>query len=927
MRQKIIAVVLALAAFFALVPPANASFGFQELEFGFRDAGGADVNQAGSHPFGVVSKFELNTVPDPDHVELPDGGQLKDVVVELPPGLVGDPTAVPTCPDADFTSVTAWRSDCPNDSVVGIGTFHAAPNSAPGIFDAPIYNLDPPPGVALELGFVITTIPVTLDVRINPEPPYNAIATGTNVSEVGIVYGAELDLWGNPLDSAHDPLRGTCLAIERTSPDEPASNGDCPVEGIEEKALVTLPRACTGPLFTNFEADSWEQPGAWVSEETETPGMEGCEELGLDASIESQPTTQSASSSSGLDFDLNVEDEGLIDPSKNAGSDIQKAVVTLPEGVTVNPSQANGLGACTEAGYKSLGPASEAGEGCPESSKVGSVEVQTPLLEGRTLHGAIFLAEPYENPTNSLIGLYLTLREPQRGIFVKLAGKVEADARTGRLTTTFENLPQLPFGHFHLHFNQGPRAPLVTPSRCGTYATEALLTPWANPAEPVRTTSTFTIDSGSGGGPCPLTGASPFSPSFEAGTLNPAAGDFSPLVMRIRRSDAEQELSAFSAQLPPGLLAKIAGTSQCPQGSIEAAAARSGTEEKASPSCPAASRIGTTYAGAGVGPELTYVPGALYLAGPYRGAPLSVAAVVPALAGPFDLGTVVVQEGLTVNPVSGEAEITTATPLPRILSGIPLALRDLRIVVDRPQFTLNATGCETESTRATLWGAGADPLEAGDELAVATVARYQATGCRSLDFKPRFSLVFKGSMRRTGNPAITTVVRPRGGDSNIGRAVVKLPPSELIDNAHINNPCTRVQFSADACPKKSILGHARAITPLLDSPLEGPVYFRSNGGERELPDIVADLRGQFHIVLIGFIDSNKGSIRTTFASVPDAPVTKFTLRLYGGRRGLLENNSYLCRHEQRIDVRLEGHNGRRYQLQPRLRKPGCHPKK
>jgi hypothetical protein len=910
-----LAIASALAA--AAAAPASASFGFEDLGLTFSDAAGAPAAQAGVHPFAVTTRFQMNRIPDPDREVLPDGGTAKDVIVKLPPGLVGNPTAVPRCPDADFTEVSEWKSGCPDSSVVGYATVSvAAVTTVPGDFDTAVYNLTPGPGVPLKLGFVVTTVPVTLDVSISPDPPHNAIARAANIAQVGVFYGTELTLWGNPADPAHDPYRGSCLERDQESPGHPASGGNCPA-GVPNRPLLTLPRSCSGPLETFFEADPWLDPGAWVAGKATTPTLEGCDGLEFEPTIGAEPSTKSAASPSGLDFDLEVDDKGLTDPSGTAPSDIKKAVVTLPEGMTVNPSQAGGLGACSTEEYGRETLASEPGDGCPSTSKIGSVEVQTPLLEGETIKGSLYLARPYENPSGSLLAVYMVLRDPKLGIFVKRAGKVEpaaAGANAGQLTTTFDDLPELPFSHFHLNFYSGERSPLVTPSACGKYTTTALLTPWARPAETYTTSSTFEIISGPGGAPCPPSPL-PFDPAFTAGSLDPAAGSYSPFDMRITRNDGDQDLTKLSSVLPPGLIGRLAGVAKCPDAAIEAARAKTGTEELAMPSCPGNSHLGTVLAGAGVGSALTYVNGDVYLAGPYRGAPLSVAVITPAAAGPFDLGNVVVREALDLDPATAEVQIDGASdPIPQILAGIPLKLRDLRIHIDRPDFMLNPTNCEPLAVKASLFGSSLDLSSPFDGTLASRAELYQAAGCGRLGFKPRLSLKLSGGTRRNTQPALRAVLRPRAGDANVARAAVTLPRSVFLEQAHIGTVCTRVQFAADACPKGSIYGRARAFTPLLDEPLEGPVYLRSSNNL--LPDLVASLNGVVAMELDGRIDAVKGRIRTTFQSTPDAPVSKFVLRMYGGKKGLITNSQDLCKRTNRAKVSLRGQNGKSLGLRP-----------
>ncbi|HEY4563777.1 MAG TPA: hypothetical protein VIJ36_12410, partial [Thermoanaerobaculia bacterium] len=514
-------------------------------------------------------------------------------------------------------------------------------------------------------------------------------------------FRAKVTVWGVPADPAHDSERGSCRL----------EGGNCPSGLAEEVAFLTLPTDCGEPLAFGFRADSWQNPGAFVFSEAVMgePGPpqipSGCETLGFEPAISAQPTTTQASSASGLDFAIDVDDPGLTDPAENADATIRRATVTLPAGMTLNPSAAEGLGACTRAEFAAETLAS--GPICPAASKIGSAEAESPLLKGELLEGSLYLATPYDNPFGSLVALYLVIRDPERGILVKLPGKVSLDPADGQITTTFGAdpfpIPQLPFSHFRFHFRSGPRAPLSTPPECGPHTITAVMLPSSGGA-PLTTTSTFTTTSGPGGGPCPA-GALPFAPGFEAGSASSRAGSYSPFQMRLTRSDGQQEITRLSSILPPGVTGKIAGLTPCPQGALAAAAAKAGSLELALPSCPASSLVGHSQSGSGTGASLTYVPGFLYLAGPYRGAPLSIAAIVPAVAGPFDLGTVVVQEGLDLNQSTGEVEVDGAgSPIPRFLQGVPLELRDLRLDVDRPDFTLTPTSCETSSTRAAVTG-------------------------------------------------------------------------------------------------------------------------------------------------------------------------------------------------------------------------------
>jgi hypothetical protein len=560
---------------------------------------------------------------------------------------------------------------------------------------------------------------------------------------------------------------------------------------------------------------------------------------------------------------------------------------------------------------------------CPDAAKIGTVEVTSPLLtkvnpdgtvptdpEGNpipeTLPGSVYLAAQHDNPFHSLLAIYIVVNDPERGILVKLPGHVEADPKTGQLTTTVEESPQLPFEDFKLHFFKGDRAPLRTPATCGHYETTTELTPWSHievneegeefEGTPIATPADhYEISAAPGGGAC-LTSASsePNAPHFSAGTLSPTAGAYSPFVLKLSRADGSQELHALNVTLPPGLTGKLAGVGECSEAQIAAAKAREhegdGAAERESPSCPAATEVGTVDVAAGAGPSPFHVSGHAYLAGPYRGAPLSMVIVTPAVAGPFDLGTVVVRAGLYLNPET--AQITVKSDeIPHILDGIPLDVRSIAVNIDRNQFTLNPTSCNPFAVTGTAFAASSE---------AALTTPFQVGGCRALAFRPHLAISLKGATRRAGHPALRAVLTypKRGSYANIARAKVTLPHSEFLDQGHIGTVCTKVQFAegstpGEKCPAASIYGFARATTPLLDQPLEGPVYLRSS--THKLPDLVAALNGQIQIALAGKVDTGRGGgIRNSFEVVPDAPVSKFVLSMQGGHKGLLVNSENLC---------------------------------
>jgi len=962
-KTKLALALLAAALAAALgAAPAGAAFGISQFDFRFEEADGSAATQAGSHPYAIETFFEVNHHPEEKGesvFEFPDGGDIKDLIVEAVRGFTGDTTAVPRCPAVDLLTLVGNLPSCTPETAVGVtSAFLGEPGNGFAV-PATIYNISPPPGVPVRLGFVTVGVPVVIDVSVKPAPDYNVQAALRNIPQPLTVFGGAAQIWGVPADPAHDYARGDCvggafrsseyilegrLNLKRGAEAEAAKQ--CPSEAAV-KPLLTLPRACSGPLESRYELDAWDNPGLFasggaLSHELSEPfapiGFGGCGELEFDPGISAVPSTDSAETGSGLDFELDFEDEvdgaasGLTDPEGIAASDLKRIAVTLPEGMTVNPSIGEGLGVCTPADLEGETLASQPGQGCPDASKIGTVSVKTPIVEGE-VEGSVFLAQQddpatatpgAENPFDSLIAFYILLRDRDLGVLVKVPAKVEPDPRSGQLVTTVDEAPQVPFERFRFHFHEGRRAPLITPPACGTYTTRAELTPWARPGETVTRSASFRIERGSGGGPCPPPGTPPFAPGFEAGSRNNSAASYSPFDMRLIRHDGEQDMTRFSATLPPGVLGRLAGVGRCPEAALAAVRARSGRAELASPSCPQGSLIGHTVAGAGVGEALTYVPGFLYLAGPYHGDPLSVAAITPAVAGPFDAGTVLVRVALTVDPVSGEvkADGAASDPIPHILKGIVLKVRDLRVHVDRPQFTLNPTSCAPESTRAKLWGSFRDVFDPADDVAVDLSARYQAADCARLAFRPRLALALRGGTRRGAHPALHAVLRAQPGQANLRRTAVRLPRSAFLEQAHIRTICTRVQFAAGPgngarCPQGAVYGHVRAYTPLLEEPLEGPAYLRSSN--HKLPDLVFALHGIVDIEASARIDSIRGGIRATFSAVPDAPLSRVVVDMQGARKGLIVNSRNLCAARSRAQVRLDAHSGKRRTLHPLLR--------
>jgi hypothetical protein len=915
-------VLIALALF---ASPANAAFGIDEFDVTYSGQDGAPQSQAGSHDFDLATRFSFATKPAPGGGIVPDD-TVKDLVTSLPAGLIADPSAVPYCSTADFMRIDVVHpnSACPNAS--GIGVLRVRPLAPGGKEElGPAFNLIPPPGVLAKIGFIFFRVPVVMEIRVNQDPPYNLIASLRNTSTAESIGGAGVTLWGVPASSRHDRERSACLDTEET----------CPLE-IAERPFLTLPRSCTGPLASSYEASSWQEPNVFLSGEAESHddavppnphGLSGCGRLAFAPKIAAKPTTLAAGSPTGLDFSLDVQDEGLLSPDGLAAADIEKAIVTLPEGFSVNPSVAEGLEVCSEAELSRETAFSDPGDGCPNAAKIGTVSADSPVLR-EELRGGLYLATPYENPSGSLIALYVVLRNPLTGVIVKQPLEVRADPVTGQLTTIADQMPQLPFSSFSLHFREGTRSPLASPPACGTYEVGAELYP-SSGTPPITTSSAFQIISGPAGGPCPPGGLPPFKPGLIAGSLNNAAGRFSPFNVRMFRSDPEQEITRFSIKLPPGIVAKLAGVPYCSERAIAAAKARTGprggAEELRRPSCSAQSLIGKSLAGFGVGPSLTYAPGRLYLAGPYNGAPLSVVAITSGTVGPFDLGTVVIREAFQVDPETGEVFIdsTGSDPIPHIIKGIPVHLRDIRAYADRAQFVLNPTSCKRTSTASTLLGAGLNFGSATDDRPLTVSTPFQAADCAALSFKPRLSLKLKGGTKRGDHPAFTATLRMNGiGEAGVKSAQVTLPSSEFIENAHFKTICTRAQFKAgdvpgEKCPTGSIYGQAKVSTPILAEPLQGPIFLRSS--EHKLPDMVTALdANQIDVVLSAHIDSVRGRLRASFESIPDAPLSSATFQLKGGAKGLFVNSTNLCKATHRARVSFAAQNGKSKHWSPAL---------
>ncbi|HET8861793.1 MAG TPA: hypothetical protein VFM94_00910 [Solirubrobacterales bacterium] len=854
-----------------------------------------NYTQAGGHPLLGLSETAVNQkralVPEPGSAgPLTPVDYLRQIVVEVPPGVVGNALALPElCPTVEDVR----SANCPPGSV--IGGIEILLTGFPSPVKVPIYAIEPEFGTPAQFAFADPAANLyTFSPRLRPDDGYAIDFELAPAPKVGFQEATVTlcDFGGNKSGSSFTGCK---------TKDEVGAN---------PKPLFTNPTRCGVELVTRARLNSWEDPTFISAPPFKNAKITGCGAVPFEPQMSFDPSSREADSPTGMDIELSMPTDGLEDSSGISQSNLRQATIAFPRGMAVNPSAGQGLAACSAAQIK-LGTNDPIE--CPESSRIGSVEIQTPLIED-TLEGSVYVARQGE-VQGSLVGFYLVFDSPENGILIKMPAKVTPDPGTGQLTATVSESPQAPFSAVRMHFPAGPRATLLTPPTCGTYEIKATLVPWSG-GKSVPQTSSFKVDRGPGGGPCP---SDALAPKLRAGTSNPTAAQTGAFTLQLSRDDGSQRFKALDIDMPPGLSAYLKGVPYCPDAVLDAISPALGTGQAQidNPSCPAASLVGSAIAGAGAGPDPFYArDGRAYLAGPYRGAPLSIAVVAPAVAGPLDLGNVVVRNAVFLDPETAQASIVS-DPIPTILHGLLLDIRDIQVAIDRPNFILNPTNCEPASVAAEVSGEGGAKASASD--------RFQVGGCESLAFKPKLSIRLFGGTKRGGHPALEGVLEAAPGEANISGASVAIPRSEFLDQAHIRTICTRVQFAAKACPKGSIYGHATATTPLLDYPVSGPVYLRSS--DHKLPDLVVALRGPDHqpieAVVVGRVDSIKGQIRTTFESAPDVPLTKFVLNMQGGKKGLLINSRGICAQTNRATVRLEGHNGMSAESRPPVKSNKC----
>jgi uncharacterized repeat protein (TIGR01451 family) len=885
---------------------------------------GSPVTQAGAHPYNMTVDFKLNNVGN-NPLET-----VKKISLDLPKGLAVNPQATPVrCTESDLQSRL-----CPDASAVGLvhltlGVFGFAQPS----FKTPLYNMVAPKGTPAVFGIDAAAVPAFVHVigHVRADGGYALSASADNILEFGGLQGISVDLWGDPSDPSHGFRRGRCALF--------VNDSTCAV-APQLTPFLTMPSACSGPLETTVHVSSWQHPEGEISTTIPTTdvdgnpvGVTGCDQLAFAPTVSAQPGTQAADSPTALDVELKVPQTD--DHDQLATSNLKTAKVVLPVGMAVNPSSADGLASCTPA---QIGLGTESAPACPDASKVGAVSIQTPLVPD-PLPGAVYIAEQNDNPFNSLLALYIVVNDPVTGVLLKLAGKVAPDPDTGQLTATFNDNPQLPFSSFKLHFIGGERAPLISPPSCGTYQVTSEMSPWSaadpdNPtlAEIVHSTDSFSITTGPDGRPCPdYSDPAQFAPEFSAGTVTPQAGAYSPFVLKVTRPDGQQSLKEIAVTLPLGLTAKLAGVPRCLQSAIVPGVG-------GSTSCPAGSQVGTVTVGAGAGGTPFFLKDQpVYLTDGYDGAPFGLVIDTHALAGPFDLGHVVVRTKLSIDPITTQVS-ADAEPLPSIIDGIPLHIRSVALTMDRSTFVLNPTSCAAQTVAGQITGGGASFADPADDTVKDVASAFQVGGCSTLDLKPKLAIGLTGKGQTTDgkHPGVHAVVSQTPGQANLKKVVVSLPLSLALDPDNAQALCEFTDGSKidPSCPIGSVVGQATARTPILDQALTGPVYFvknirtdaKSGRQIKTLPKLVIPLTGEngVRLNLVGTSSVVDNRLVTTFDQIPDAPVSDFMLDINGGKHGILVvSGTDICKATQVAGQQISGQNGKQLVSNVYLQTSAC----
>lgn len=888
--RRVAVALVAMAALLVVAAPAWGSYGFSSFEVHMTNEDGSPDTQAGSHPYAVTTEFVMNTTKAPTEfrgeLTVPDENQ-RNMTIDMPAGFVGNPTAVATCPRPDLS-----KNECPADSQVGV--VHLTLSDTTFVFTSyytGVYNLATRDGEAADLAFQVQGVPIHMDMSVRSESDYGVQVKLLNVPDSLPFSAVKLTLWGTPGAPSHDAERGqTCENLgeafklcEPTEPGPPAGSGNA--------AFLTMPTSCGAPLVTTTSSDSWQHPETYVKASYTGEAMSGCNRLGFAPTIHVTPDNSSAGASTGLKVRISLPQNENGD--QYATSALKALKIELPDGLAINPSGAAGRAACSDA---QLGIGTSAPVSCPSASRIGTITIHTPLLD-EPLKGGVFIGQPKPGDPYRL---FFAPESSKHGVVVRLQASVIANSVTGHLTVELDDAPQLPVSDVAVEMEGGPHALLRNPTACGTAISTVEVTPWAAPGiAPAGSESSYTVS-----GQC---GAKPFAPKLVAGSAEPQAGASSPFDLTVLRGDGEQQLGDVAVQLPPGLLGKISSVAQCPAAEAQAGA------------CPAASEVGTVSVAAGAGGDPLWVPGGhAYLTGPYKGAPFGLSFVVPAIAGPFNLGNVVVQAGITVDPRTAQVAVSTDT-LPPIVEGVPLELRRIAVSIDRPHFMVSPTRCTGSVIHARI--------DSRSGTAVDTSEPYNSVNCAKLAFKPKLTALTVAKVSRRDGTSLHVVVHAKPGQANIRKVVVRMPKQLPARESTLKRSCPAAVFakSPGECDKEADVGTATVYTPILSSPMSGPVYLVSHGGSA-YPEIVALLSGEgVNVQLHGLthINGRLGVTRVTFKGLPDVPITRFDLVLPKGQDSAIGVAGSLCERPLKMRTKIVGQNGAELRHVTKVMVAGC----
>ena len=822
------------------------------------------TTQAGGHP-DLTTSFTLENPGAPEAAQ--------NVIFNAPGGLFGDPYATIHCTSSDFA-----LDQCPSDSQAGLITVY---DNSGLLGTAPIFDLETPGEPTALFAFIVPTlnIPIQIPVAVRTGGDYGLRFTVSNITQVTPLAGASLTFWGFPAAASHAAERfpkgvpgepANCAGLTDTSCIKGLTPASEPVHPFTDN-----PTTCTGePLTATLEVQTYQDPEHLSEKHSEYPATTECNLEVFKPVLYASPTTEETDSPSGLNIELSAPQFLGLAASP---SELKSASVTLPEGFTINPDAADGQTACTDAqaNFGSEGPAE-----CPDHSKIGTFSIGTQALP-EPLEGAVYIGEP--KPGNQY---RLFLMASGFGINAKLVGSLKPNPVTGQLTAYFENLPQVPFEDFDMHLFASDRGLMATPTHCTIYTTRAELYPWNSTLAEQESSQIFGLTSGPHGAECPGE-VRPFHPTLEAGMSNPLAGGYSSFSLKLNREDGDQYLGKLNFTMPPGLTANLRGVTYCPEADIASAASTAGKTEQANASCPASSQIGTSNVAAGPGSHPFHAEGKIYMAGPFQGAPLSLVAITPALAGPYDYGTVVVRVALHINPLDAHV-IADSETVPEIIGGIPIRLREIRVNINREKFMINPTNCSEFHTVSEGVGDQGTPASFSSP--------FIPVNCAALPFSPKMSITQLGGHKatlRSKDPSLAIELNTRPGDANLKSVAVTLPKAFEIDQRHLGNICDRSELASDQCAGRQAIGEATTTTPLLEKPLKGPVYAVSGYGI--LPHLAFILGGQ--VMLIPEAESTSvqgGRLKTIVPVVPDAAIGNFRFTLFGGSQGYLSNTQPLC---------------------------------